>query len=95
MAEIKKVGEDRQTPNDDMKYIEDKMYNVNLFRIFTAISTTQNSKAHSNNEFKVEVIVNNTLITAMADTGARVNVHSLQKQRNKTSQKKCFLQTQD
>ena len=36
-----------------MKDIEDKIYNVNLFRISTANSTAQNSKSHSNNEFKV------------------------------------------
>ena len=34
-------------------------------------------KAHSNNEFKVEVIVNNTLTTVTADTGARVSACSL------------------
>ena len=32
-AETKKVDEDRQTPSDSMKDIEDKIYNVNLFRI--------------------------------------------------------------
>ena len=53
------------------------MYNVNLSRISTAIPTAQNLKTHSNNEFKVEVIVNNTLLTVMADTGARVSVCSL------------------
>ena len=36
-----------------MKDIEDKTYNVNLFRISTTNSTAQNSKTQSNNEFKV------------------------------------------
>ena len=45
MAEIKKVDEDRQMPNDDIKDIEDKTYNVNLFRISTANSTAQNKKS--------------------------------------------------
>ena len=43
-AEIKKVDEDRQMPNDDMKDVEDKIYKVNLFRISTANLTSQNSK---------------------------------------------------
>ena len=53
------------------------MYNVNLSRISIAIPTAQNLKTHSNNEFKVDVIVNNTLLTVMADTGVRVSVCSL------------------
>ena len=55
-----------------MKDIEDKICNVYLFRISTAKSTAQNPKTHSNNEFKVEAIVNNTLTLVLADTGARV-----------------------
>ena len=31
-------------------------------------------KLKRNNEFKVEVVVNNTLATVIADTGARVSV---------------------
>ena len=40
--EIKKVDEDRQMSNDDMKDIEDKMYNVNLSSISAADLTSQN-----------------------------------------------------
>ena len=39
--EIKKVDEDRQMSNDDMKDIEDKMYNVNLSSISAANLTSQ------------------------------------------------------
>ena len=46
-------------------------------RISAANLTSQNSKTHSNNKFKVDVIVNNTLTTVMADIGARVSVCSL------------------
>ena len=37
-AETKRVDEDRQTPNNDKKDNEDKIYNANLFRISAAIS---------------------------------------------------------
>ena len=59
-----------------MKDIEDKIYNVNRFRISTTNSTAKNPKANSNNDFKVEVIVNNTLTKVMAYT--LVNICSLQ-----------------
>lgn len=36
-------------------------------------------KLKRNNEFKVEVVVNNTLATVMADTGARVSVWQAKK----------------
>ena len=39
--EIKKVDEDRQMSNDDMKDIEDKMYNVSLSSISAANLTSQ------------------------------------------------------
>ena len=39
-------------PNDDMKDVEDKIYNVNLSRKFTTNLTLQNSKTHNNNKFK-------------------------------------------
>ena len=76
-AEIKKADEDRQLPNYDMKNIEDKIYNVNLSRISSANLTSRNSKTYNNSEFKVEVIVNNTLTTLIADTGAKVSIFSL------------------
>ena len=41
-AEIKKVDEDRQMPNYDMKDIEDKIYNINIFRISTSNLASQN-----------------------------------------------------
>ena len=89
-AEIKKVDEDRQMPNDDMKDVEDKVYNVNLFRISTANLTSPNSKTHNNNEFKVEVIVNNTLRTVIPDTGAKVSVCSLRQAKTWKLTEKMF-----
>ena len=76
-AETKKVDEDRQMPNDDMKDIEDKIYNINIFRISTSTLTSQNSKTHNNSKFKMEVIMNNTLATVTGETGAKVSVCSL------------------
>ena len=56
-----------------MKDTHKKVYNVNLFRI-----TTQNVlKSQYNGDFKVEVVVNNTLATVIADTGAKDSVCSL------------------
>ena len=57
-----------------MKDTHEEVYNVNLFRI-----TTQNVlKNQYNGDFKVEVVVNNTLATVIADTGAKVSVCSLE-----------------
>ena len=57
-----------------MKDIHEKVYNVNLFRV-----TTQNAlKNQYNGDFEVEVVVNNTLTTVIADTGAKVSVCSLE-----------------
>ena len=70
---IRKVEEKIET-DQDMKDIYEKVDNVNLFRI-----TTQNilkNQYHGN--FKVEVVVNSTLAAVIADTGAKVNVCSLQ-----------------
>ena len=90
-AEIKKVDEDRQMPNHDMKNVEDKIYNVNLCGISTANLTSQNSKTHNNNEFKVEVIGNSTLATVIADTGAEVSVCSLRQAKKWKLTEKMFL----
>ena len=43
-AEIEKVDEDIQMPNNDIKDFEDKIYDANLFRISTANLGSQNSK---------------------------------------------------
>ena len=60
--------------DQDMKDIHEKVCNVSLFRI-----TTQNVlKNQYNGDFKVEVVVNNTLATVTADTGAKFSVCSLQ-----------------
>ena len=40
--------------DDDMKDVEDKIYNVNLFRKFTTNLTSQNSKTHNNSKLKVD-----------------------------------------
>ena len=78
-------------PNHDMKNVEDKIYNINLFRISTANLTSQNSKTHNNNEFKVEVIGNSTLTTVIADTGAKVSVCSLRQAKKWKLTEKMFL----
>ena len=70
---IRKVEEKIET-DQDMKDIQEKVYNVNLFRI-----TTQNVlKNQCNEDFTVEVVVNNTLATVIADTEAKVSVCSLE-----------------
>ena len=69
--------------NKDIKKIEqsdsenqqntDEIYNINLFRI----TTSSNRSNQYNGNFKVEVIVNNSLAKVIADTGAKVSVCSL------------------
>ena len=69
-----------------MKDIHGKVYNVNLFRI-----TTQNVlKNQCNEDFAVEVVVNNTLATVIADTGAKVSVCSLEQAKNRKLTDKIF-----
>ena len=56
--------------NERHDHMKDKIYNVNLFRISTGKSSMQNPNIQSNNKFKVEVVLNNTLTIVMADTGS-------------------------
>ena len=60
---------------DDTKDTLDRIYNVSLFRI-----TTQHvfKKKRYSGDFKVEVVINNTLGTVIIDTRAKVSVCSLQ-----------------
>ena len=55
-----------------MKDTQEEVYNVNLFRI-TTLNVLKNQY---NGDFKVEVVVNNTLATVIADTRANVSVCS-------------------
>ena len=54
---------------------DDDVWSVNLFRIESAGTSSlrrpENSRIH---DFKAEVVVNNTLFSVIADTGARVSV---------------------
>ena len=55
-----------------MKDTHEEVYNANLFRI-----TTQNVlKSQNNGDFKIEVVINNTLATVIADTRAKLSVFS-------------------
>ena len=57
-----------------------------------SILTTQNVlKNQYNGDFKVEVVVNNTLATVIADTGAKVSVCSLEQTKKWKLTDKMFL----
>lgn len=49
------------------KVQQDEVYNINLFRI------TEKSQ-HTKDDFKVQLIINNSLATVLADTGANISV---------------------
>ena len=66
--DIKKV----EQPDTESPQNTDETYNINLFRI-----TTSNRTNQYNSGFKVEVIINNSLVKVIADTGAKVTVCSL------------------
>ena len=66
--DIKKV----EQPNTESQQNADEIYNINIF-----IITTSNRKNQYNLDFKVQVIINNSLAKVIADTGAKVTVCSL------------------
>ena len=63
--DIKKV----EQPNTESQQNADEIYNINIF-----IITTSNRKNQYNLDFKVQVIINNSLAKVIADTGAKVTV---------------------
>ena len=65
---VNQVDHEDEKPEPD-----DGIWSVNLFRIKT--STTPSMQSH--HDFKVEVIVNNSLVSLIADTGARISVCSM------------------
>ena len=46
---------------------DESVYNINIFRV-------KSTQASSLNDFKVEMVINNSLDTVLADTGAAVSV---------------------
>ena len=58
---IKKV----EQPDTESQQNTDEIYNINLFR-----NTTSNRTNQCNGDFKVKVIINNSLAKVIADTGA-------------------------
>lgn len=61
-----------QVKEDDS---DEDVYSVNLFRIETAGTTSlERPKDYKEHDFKAEVVVNNSLASMIADTGAKVSV---------------------
>ena len=69
--DLRKVDEHNDGTDNDVTDLQDKIYNVNLFRV-----TTSNGTQHSG-DFNVEVVINNNLGRIIVDTGAKVSVCSL------------------
>ena len=65
--DIKKI----EQPDKESEQNTGEIY-INLFRISTSNRTNQ-----YNGDFKVEVVINNSLAKVAADTGAKVSVCSL------------------
>ena len=56
---------------------EEEAYNINLFRIKTSehsVKPKMSSHIPNKQDFKVQVVINNTLDVVVADTGARISV---------------------
>ena len=74
---VQQVEFDTEEPTDDSDTAEEDLYNIN---IFCTKSTNKSpppkllSRAPKKNDFKVQVIVNNSLDSVIADTGAQVSV---------------------
>ena len=73
-------GDDGSDDAEDVKAIEDikgDIYNINIFKISASDRdefVSQKRNLQENPEFKVEVVINGSLATVTADTGARVCV---------------------
>ena len=72
--DVRKMGEKNEETRNHAKDIFDRNYNINLFRTTTQYVFTKNHIG----DFKVHVVINNTLGTVIIDTGAKVSVCSLQ-----------------
>ena len=56
-----------------MEKAKESTYSVNLFRIKSSYTTVKPILSTENNDFKVQVIVSNNLMSVMADTGAKIS----------------------
>ena len=68
------VVQGQQAVDQEDETLEESLYNVNIFRVSTAI-TGPDLKP---NDFKVQVLINNKLDSVLADTGAGVSVCGLE-----------------
>ena len=70
-----KREEDKEKQESESEVSQDETYSINLFRIKSTYANPRLGSGVTNkNDFKVQVIVNNSLDTVIADTGARVSV---------------------
>ena len=74
---VQQVEFDTEEPTDDSDTAEEDLYNITIFRTKSTNKSPRPkllSHAPKKNDFKVQVIVNNSLDSVIADTGARVSV---------------------
>ena len=70
-----KREEDKEKQESESEVSQDETYSINLFRIKSPYANPRLGSGVTNkNDFKIQVIVNNSLDTVIADTGARVSV---------------------
>ena len=75
LRSLKDQDESRLKQESDTE--EEEAYSINLFRIQTSehsVKPKMSSRMQSKQDFKVQVVINNTLDTVVADTGARISV---------------------
>ena len=61
------INEIKEPVPEEQLSEDESVYNVNIFRV-------KSTQASSLNDFKVEMVINNSLDTVLADTGAAVSV---------------------
>ena len=67
--------EDQLSNNEEDDDNDHENYHINVFRLKTsAVKTKLHSRITNKNDFKVQVVINNSLDTVIADTGARISV---------------------
>ena len=69
----KNVRETTEEKKTDREEVKESTYNVSLFRIKSSYTTVKPKLSTKNNDFKVQVIVNNNLTSVITDTGAKIS----------------------
>ena len=78
MRDLRQVATgSQQHMGDDEGSQDEDAYSINIFRIKSSAQSVKpkhTSQVHNKKDFKVQVIINNSLDTVVADTGARISV---------------------